>query len=441
MAYLTFRPTRVTHAPSGRRRIFGPRRSASPGGTVRRDDTAQSTDPVPATRFTGPGTADPAEADEFLRQYHRERANRAGPLLPRLRAVQREIAETGTYTHTPAELTYGAQVAWRNSSRCIGRLYWQSLKVLDRRAVTGADAIAHHLAEHLRSATNNGWVRPTISVFAPDAPGRPGPRVWNEQLIRYAGYPLPDGRVVGDRRYVGFTALVRALGWLGAGSHFDLLPLVVEEAGAPPRLYDVPRDAVLEVPLSHPEYAWFADLGLRWHAVPVISHMRLRIGGIDYPLAPFNGWYMGTEIGARNLADADRYDLLPEVAARLRLDTANESSLWRDRALVELNVAVLSSFQRAGVRIADHHSASRDFLVHLDREHRAGRITPADWTWIVPPMSGAATPVFHRYYDQADLRPNFYLDDAAAARAFGTAGCPVAGTGTRLRPAGCPVPH
>ena len=27
--------------------------------------------------------------------------------------------------------------------------------------------------------------------------------------------------------------------------------------------------------------------------------------------APFNGWYMGTEIGARNLADADRYDLLP----------------------------------------------------------------------------------------------------------------------------------
>jgi nitric-oxide synthase len=28
-------------------------------------------------------------------------------------------------------------------------------------------------------------------------------------------------------------------------------------------------------------------------------------------------------------------------------------------------------------------------------------------------MSGAATPVFHRYYDEADQRPNFYLDPAA----------------------------
>ena len=32
---------------------------------------------------------------------------------------------------------------------------------------------------------------------------------------------------------------------------------------------------------------------------------------------------------------------------------------------------------------------------------------PADWTWVVPPLSPATTPVFHRYYDEADLRPNF----------------------------------
>ena len=50
--------------------------------------------------------------------------------------------------------------------------------------------------------------------------------------------------------------------------------------------------------------------------MPAITNMRLEIGGIDYPAAPFNGWYMGTEIGARNLADADRYDLLPVIAAR-----------------------------------------------------------------------------------------------------------------------------
>ena len=73
---------------------------------------------------------------------------------------------------------------------------------------------------------------------------------------------------------------------------------------------------MLEVPLVHPELEWFAELRLRWHAVPAISNMPLAIGGITYPAAPFNGWYVGTEIGARNLADADRYDLLPVVAER-----------------------------------------------------------------------------------------------------------------------------
>jgi nitric-oxide synthase len=116
---------------------------------------------------------------------------------------------------------------------------------------------------------------------------------------------------------------------------------------------------------------------------------------------------MGTESGARNLADVERYDLLPAVAGRLGLDTADERALWRDRVLVELNLAVLHSFDTAGVTIADHHTESRRFLTHLAREERAGRSTPADWSWIVPPISGAATPVFHRYYHNADLRPNY----------------------------------
>jgi nitric-oxide synthase len=128
---------------------------------------------------------------------------------------------------------------------------------------------------------------------------------------------------------------------------------------------------------------------------------------------------MGTEIGARNLADWDRYDLVPEVARRLGLDTSTNRSLWRDRALVELNIAVLHSFDKAGVTITDHHTESERFLIHLTKEERAGRITPADWTWIVPPMSASQTPVFHRYYDDVELSPGFHLDDDAVARATG----------------------
>jgi nitric-oxide synthase len=219
--------------------------------------------------------------------------------------------------------------------------------------------------------------------------------------------------VVGDPRYTDFTAVVQRLGWIGKGTPFDLLPIVVDVPGKPPQLFDLPEDAVLEVPIRHPDHAWFAELDLRWHAVPAISNMRLEIGGVHYPFAPFNGWYMGTEIGARNFADEDRYNLLPEVAMRLGLDTSHDATLWKDRALVELNVAVLYSFAQAGVKIADHHTESRRFLTHLEKEERSGRIVPADWSWIVPPLSGGATPVFHRYYDEADLRPNFYLDDHA----------------------------
>ncbi len=357
---------------------------------------------------TGIGTdgVDLREAEAFLDLYHAEHPQ-AGPLEPRLQQVRADIEWFGTYRHTAEELAYGARVAWRNSSRCIGRLYWRNLRVRDRRTVATADAIAAECVTHLREATNGGRIRPTITVFPPSVPSRPGPRIWNEQLVRYAGHRSGD-TVVGDPRNAGFTDVVRELGWSGGtGGAFDLLPLVVQASGEPPRLYDVPPDAVLEVPLSHPRHRWFAELGLRWCALPVISSMCLEIGGICYPAAPFNGWYMGTEIGARNLADADRYNQLPVVAEHLGLDTSNERTLWRDMAMVELNVAVLHSFEAAGVTITDHHTESQRFLTHLAREERNGRLCPADWSWIVPPMSASATPVFHRYYDEADLRPNY----------------------------------
>ncbi|WP_433324738.1 nitric oxide synthase oxygenase [Spirillospora sp. CA-294931] len=347
------------------------------------------------------------DAEAFLRLFHAEEG-RAERLVPRLGEVCEEIRETGTYTHTEEELAFGARVAWRNSSRCIGRLYWRSLRVRDRRGAATARELADECVEHLTEASGTGRVRPIITVFAPDRPGKPGPRIWNDQLIRYAGYRERDGRVVGDPANVRITETARALGWTGgAGTPFDVLPLVVEAPGEPVQCFDLPGEAVLEVPLTHPGLPWFAELGLRWHAVPAIAGMDLEIGGITYPAAPFNGWYMGTEIGARNLGDQGRYDQIPVVAERMGLDTSSEATLWRDRALVELNVAVLHSFREAGVSITDHHTESRRFLLHLEREEGAGRACPADWSWIVPPLSGSATPVFHRYYDEADLRPAF----------------------------------
>jgi nitric-oxide synthase, bacterial len=353
-------------------------------------------------------------AERFITMFHNE--NRAGPPDRRLQQVHHEIETTGTYWHTAAELEFGARVAWRNSSRCIGRLYWRTLRVRDRREVTAASDIAAQSIMHLCAATNGGRIRPVITVFAPDAPGRPGPRILNSQLVRYAGYETTGGAVTGDPANAALTRLARGLGWPGGEppGRFDILPLLVQEGGSPVTRHEVPAGAVLEVLIEHPEYAWFADLGLRWHAVPVISDMYLDIGGVCYPAAPFNGWYMCTEIGSRDLGDAGRYDQLPLIAQHMGLSTASDRTLWKDKAMTELNLAVLHSFSSAGVTIADHHTESVRFLQHLAREERQGRTCPADWTWIVPPAASSATPVFHRYYQNFDQTPNFYRHPAPA---------------------------
>jgi nitric-oxide synthase len=355
-----------------------------------------------------------ASAERFVTQLHHE--NRAGPPDWRIRSIRREIETTGTYWHTPAELEFGARVAWRNSSRCIGRLYWRSLRVRDRREVTAASDVAAESIVHLREATNGGRIRPVITVFAPDAPDRPGPRILNPQLVRYAGYEAADGAIIGDPATVDVTSLARALGWAGGqpAGRFDVLPLIVQEAGTCPTLHELPADAVLEVTIEHPEFDWFADLGLRWYAVPVISDMYLDVGGICYPAAPFNGWYMCTEIGSRDLGDTGRYNQLAVIARCMGLSTASNRTLWKDKAITELNLAVLSSYGAAGVTIADHHTESVRFLQHLEREEQQGRVCPADWTWIVPPAASSATPVFHRYYQDFDQTPNFYRHKAPA---------------------------
>ncbi|MDQ6661013.1 MAG: nitric oxide synthase oxygenase, partial [Chloroflexota bacterium] len=348
------------------------------------------------------------EARTYLQRVQHE-CDTPSASQERLTEVQAAIERTGTYIQTAAELVYGARVAWRNSTRCIGRLHWKSLIVRDLRHLATAQALFEAIVEHLLMGTNGGKIRPVMSVFAPQLPEQPGIRIWNPQVIGYAGSRQSDGSVVGDPAQVELTEIIRQLGWAGGeGTAFDLLPLVIQMPGQVPRLFELPREAILEVPISHPDYAWFADLSLKWHALPVIANMRLEIGGISYSAAPFNGWYMGTEIGARNFGDESRYNLLPVIAKRMGLDVHSKRTLWKDRAMVELNIAVLHSFARHGVTMVDHHTASQQFARHESLEQKAGRTLPADWSWIVPPLSSSTTPVFHCSYQDVTFTPNLF---------------------------------
>ncbi|RRO13668.1 nitric oxide synthase oxygenase [Saccharopolyspora rhizosphaerae] len=325
-----------------------------------------------------PSQASLTDAESFLRSFHSAHPE-AGSLRDRLAEVRRSITETGTYRHTTAELTYGARVALRDSGWCTSGLPWHRLEVRDLRGLRNASAIASECFEHLRLATNAGRIEPLVTVFAPDEPDSSGPRIWNEQVVRYAGYALADGGVLGDARYQGFTEQVQRLGWKPPAprTRFDHLPLVVETEHEDVTFVPVPRDVVQEVPLEHPDYRWFGELGLRWHSVPLISGMQLDIGGIRYPAAPFNTWFVGTEIGTRALADDSAYGLAREVAERLGMDTSTERSLWRDRAVVEINRAVLHSFDAARVTITDHHSEALHRLERLRSGPRPSRSTPA----------------------------------------------------------------
>uniref|UniRef100_A0A803YMH4 Nitric oxide synthase 3 n=1 Tax=Meleagris gallopavo TaxID=9103 RepID=A0A803YMH4_MELGA len=249
--------------------------------------------------------------------------------------------------------------------------------------------------------------RSAITIFPQRVPGRGDFRIWNTQLIRYAGYRQPDGSVLGDPANVDITELCVHYGWSPGSGRFDVLPLLLQGPDEAPELFPLPSELVLEVPLTHPTLEWFGELGLRWYALPAVSNMLLEIGGLEFPAAPFNGWYMSSEIGTRNLCDSHRYNLLQEVALRMGLDTRKTSSLWKDKAAVEMNIAVLHSYQEAKVTIVDHHAATESFVKHMENELRTRGGCPADWVWIVPPISGSLTPVFHQEMVNYQLCPTF----------------------------------
>ncbi|ANU09859.1 nitric oxide synthase [Planococcus antarcticus DSM 14505] len=351
------------------------------------------------------------EATDYLSICFDELGKSEHQKADRLLEIKTEIKSTGTYTHSYEELEHGARMAWRNNNRCIGRLFWNSLTVFDERHQTSAEGVFDALIRHIDFATNDGKIRPTITIFRPATKNEQPMRLWNHQLVRYAGYETENG-IIGDSSSIEFTKKCQKLGWQGERSAFDILPLVIQMPNNELSLKEIPRQSIKEVEINHPEILEFSQLGLKWYGVPLISDMLLEIGGIEYKMAPFNGWYMGTEIGARNLADEDRYNALPELAKLMKLNTQSNRSLWKDKALVELNIAVLESFQNAGVTIVDHHTAAKQFKNFEKKEEAEERDVTGNWAWLIPPMSPATTHIFHKPYKNNLVKPNYFHQQA-----------------------------
>ena len=156
------------------------------------------------------------EAKEFIVQYYTENKLNINEMNSRIEEVVNEIKRRGTYKHTYNELSYGAKLCWRNASRCINRIQWKNLEIIDKREIKNANEMIQSIFEHLKFATNGGNIKSTMTIFPQKERGnekkRP-PRVWNSQLIRYAGYLTEDGSIVGDPSNLEFTQVCMKLGW------------------------------------------------------------------------------------------------------------------------------------------------------------------------------------------------------------------------------------
>lgn len=136
--------------------------------------------------------------------------------------------------------------------------------------------------------------------------------------------------------------------------------------------------------------------------------MDLKIGGITYPTAPFNGWYMVTEIAVRNFTDSYRYNLLESIAEAFEFGTLKIILFNKDRTLVELNYAVYHSFKSQGVSIVDHLTASKQFQLFEEKELANNRDVTGKWSWLAPPLSPTLTSNYHHGYNNEIKDPNFH---------------------------------
>lgn len=334
------------------------------------------------------------QATEFIEMMYDE-LNLGSP-AKRLNDIKKEINETSLYTHTSKELEYGARVAWRNSNRCIGRLYWEKLVVRDERHIDNEEDFVESIETHINDATNGGKIVPMISVYSNDI------KLYNEQLIRYAGYDN-----VGDPRSIEATKQAEKVGWKKEPDDFNILPLIYRVKDGDIKYHEYREGLIKEVNIEHHDYPKLKDLGLKWYAVPIICNMDLEIGGIYYHTPPFNGWYMETEIAVRNFTDDYRYNKLESIAEALELDMSKTTTYWRDRALVEISYAVYHSFRDSKVTMVDHITASKQFKTFERLEKEAGRTVTGKWSWLAPPLSPSLTHNYHYGFDNTTRSPNF----------------------------------
>ena len=81
---------------------------------------------------------------------------------------------------------------------------------IDKRHCNTAEEMFEAIVDHLGISAASGSKNVYCTFFRPQTPGtNDGPRIWNRQLIRYAGHKQSDGSVIGDQMEVPFTEMLK----------------------------------------------------------------------------------------------------------------------------------------------------------------------------------------------------------------------------------------
>eukprot|EP01051_Picozoa_sp_SAG22_P006089 SAG22_NODE_387_length_11302_cov_333.169597_2_plen_760_part_00 len=364
------------------------------------------------------------EARLFIQQFYDECKgwDASHPdVSSRFEDIRLQIAAGGDYLQTFEELEFGVRLAWRNAPRCINRIQWKNLQLLDCRMAKTPDEVFECCIDHLRAAYYGGVITSTISVFPQKPPGSRGTRIWNAQLMSFAGYAVdldgsekahlsgPEHDILGDPASLQFTEVCEALGWTPPRnkSPYDLLPIVIECTGYPVAMFELPADIVTIVQITHPRHPELTSVDMRWYHIPALSDFAVDIGGVVYSCAPFNGWYMETEI-CRDLLDVQRYNFTDTIIKALDIDD-DSSSFAYDTVQLIVNQAIMSSFGRLNISIVGHDVCSQGFMKFFRNEMAVRKRCPGDWVWLVPPAGGSMSPVFHQEMLNYQLKPFYCL--------------------------------
>jgi nitric oxide synthase oxygenase domain/subunit len=255
--------------------------------------------------------------------------------------------------------------------------------VRDCRSCKYPKDIFNEVVEHLKLATGGTNIQSVMTIFRPQRRDEIwGMRFWSSQFVRYAGYvDGDDGNVLGDPANIECTNfLVERNLWVPPSPRtaFDVLPLVLKVPNNEVLfVHELPKEVIHEVNLEHPDYPELEDLGYKWAAVPAISNFTMNLGGIKYPCAPFNGWFLSTEI-VRNLLE--RYNTVEPLAETFGINLRDK--LLHQKVSVELETAVLHSFEKNDFTMVDPMTVGKSFLTHCKRERKLGRECPGQWSWI-----------------------------------------------------------